>query len=295
MKLKTARTWIVASLVVIGLVALGVTLPGCSDTPESKSKESKAPKAPEIPEVPEVPKPPEGPADSPPADVAATVPDVSKFSPAEDLVAQVEYYIKDLDKAVASEEDYVDSAEKISRHANTLTVIALGLGLHDQDNKHKASAGSLMKSAQKLAATTDFASAKAGVEAVKKAAAGGDPAEGELKWEKVASMPALMKQVPLVNTKLKRCLKRIERMADEGRGHAATIAVIAQGSVANVGDTQQPDEVDQWEEFCAEMRDAAAEVGAGIRAADSDQTNAAMARLGKSCDTCHEVFHPDEE
>ena len=75
----------------------------------------------------------------------------------------------------------------------------------------------------------------------------------------------------------------------------AVIGVIAQASMYNAGDTDEPDQVDQWIKFCAEMRDAAAAVNAEIRADDKDAIDAAMTRLGDSCDTCHEVFHPEEE
>ena len=85
-----------------------------------------------------------------------------------------------------------------------MAVLALVLGLHDQDNKYKAAAPALLKASQKLAATKDFASAAAAVAAVKAATTDTSGSLAELKWEKVASMPELMKQVPLVNTKLKR-------------------------------------------------------------------------------------------
>ena len=55
----------------------------------------------------------------------------------------------------------------------------------------------------------------------------------------------------------------------------------------------KPDEVEKWHQYCVQMRTAAAEVNAAIRAKDKDAVKAAMARLQKSCDGCHEVFHPE--
>jgi hypothetical protein len=166
--------------------------------------------------------------------------------------------------------------------------------MHDKDNQYKAAAGGLMKAAQDLAATKDFASAREAVVAVKKAAAVQSPPAAKMKWEKVASLPETMKKVPLINTKLKGCLRRIERRAEDARGHAAVLAVIAHGSMANAGDTEKPDEVQKWCQYCVEMRDASAAVNAAIRALDKEAITAAMTKLQKSCDDCHEVFQPEQ-
>ena len=206
-------------------------------------------------------------------------------------------YIEDLEDVVQTEEDYNDSEDKIAKSANTLVVIALALGLHDEDNKYKASAAALIKAAQDLAATQDYASAKAGVAAVKAATApqGGDGAE--LKWEKVAALPALMKQVPLINTKLKRYTteKRFESKAEDTVGFSAVIAAIAQGTIADTSQAENAQQVQQWYGFSVQMRDAAAAVNSAIHALDEDATKDAMAQLQKSCDDCHAVFHIVEE
>ncbi len=231
-----------------------------------------------------------------PAEEPAAEGAISSFAPADDLAAQVPEYIEKLDAAVETEEDYKESEGAIGKKANTLILIALGLGLNDQDSKYKASAAAMMKAAQDLAKAEDYATAKAAVAAVKKAAAGEGAAEVELKWEKVAALPELMEQVPLVNTKLKRYVKgsRFKSKAEDTRGMSAVIAVIAHGSIANASDTEKPDAVAEWEKFCVQMRDAAAAVNAGIRAGDQDATAKAMEALGKSCDDCHAVFHEEE-
>ena len=178
-----------------------------------------------------------------------------------------------------------------------MIVLALGLGLHDEDNKYKASAGTLMKAAQELAATSDFASTKAAVAAVKAAAEGGDASAAELKWEKVASLKELMLQVPLIHTKIKRYVKgrRLESKATDSRGMTAVIGVIAHGAMANASETEKPHEVEAWRKLCVQMRDAAAAVNAGIRAQDRDATTTAMKALNQSCDDCHAVFHEEAE
>lgn len=227
-------------------------------------------------------------AEPPPA------PKVSTFAPARDLVSQVEYYLERLEATVESESEYKDSADKVGKDASTLAVIGLALGLHDEDNKYKNAAPALIKAAQKLAATNDFAAAKAGVAAVKDAlGANADPSG--LKWEKVASLKELMLQVPLVNSRLKRYLRgvRFTKMAKDTAGSSATLAAIAQASVADTSEAKNPGDEEKWYKYCVDMRDAAGALNAAIRALDQKAADTAMKKMAKSCDDCHEVFHPE--
>jgi hypothetical protein len=220
------------------------------------------------------------------------VPKVSSFAPAEDLVSQTDEYIKELDSAVATEQDYKDSEEKVAKQSNTLILIALALGLHDTDNKYQAAAPALFKAAQQLASAKDYASAKAGVAAVK-AAVAANGAGSALKWEKAASLEQLMKQVPLVNTKLKRYLKgsRFAKSAKDTAGYTAVLATIAQGAMADTSEAKNADQVQQWYQFSAQMRDSAGAVNGAIHAKDREAAEKAMKKLAESCDDCHNVFH----
>ena len=67
----------------------------------------------------------------------------------------------------------------------------------------------------------------------------------------------------------------------------------ARRRLPTAGDTEKPNEVEKWYAFCAQMRDAAAAVNAGIRAQDQEATEAAMEELDKSCDDCHAIFHDE--
>ena len=311
MKSVAMRRWIAASMVVIGVLAAGVVLPGCS----KPKKEPASPKGAAQPKAgqpaPEPKEPVAEPAPEPKEPVAEPAPEpkepvaepgagskVSSFAPAEDLVNQVDYYVGRLEDAVQLEEDYQDSAGKIAKDSNTLIVIGLALGLHDQDNKYKSRAGALMQAAAGVAATKDHAAAKKAVAAVKAAAAGQGPPNANLKWEKVASLEQLMKQVPLIESRLKRGLKpsRFEKQAEKSAGYSAVIAVIAHGSMADTSAAKNDQEIAKWKDFCVQMRDAAAAVNAAVHAKDQAAAMAtAKTTLSKSCDDCHVVFHPDEE
>ena len=113
----------------------------------------------------------------------------------------------------------------------------------------------------------------------------------------MASLQQLMKQVPQINTKLKRNVRKLKSKssAEKAAGYSAVIAVIAQGSLPNTQEAKTPQQVAQWYAFSAELRDAAAAVNQGIHAGDSTSTTSAMSRLTKSCNDCHDVFHKDAE
>jgi hypothetical protein len=218
---------------------------------------------------------------------------ISTYAPAEDLAGQADWYIKDLEKAVADEAEYKDSVDKIVKESNTLIVIAMALGMHDEDNKYKASAGAVIKAAKAVSETKDFDSAKKAVAALTDSVNG--KTEGKLKWEKIASLPELMKQVPNINTKLKLNIKgaKFKKKAKDTAGYTAVLAVIAQSTQADHSATKDAAQVKQWEKFSTEARDIAGQLNAAIRKGDEKAATEGMKKLTQSCDDCHAVFHPE--
>ncbi len=168
-------------------------------------------------------------------------PKVSSFAPAKDVASEVQKYIKRLEDAVANEADYKDAETTVPKDANTLILLALAAGLHDEDNAYKAAAPAMIKAAQAVAAAKDYASAKAAVDELKKAAESKGDASN-LKWAKIASLPAVdegraARQQPAEAECPARSLQG--KTADNG-GDSATLAVIAQGSIADTLRGQDP-------------------------------------------------------
>lgn len=221
-------------------------------------------------------------------------PKPSTYAPAADLVKAVDDYISRISEALATEDDFADLKARVIKDAETVAVLALVLGLHDEKNNYQAAAPALITAARELsaAAATDYAAAKKALTALEAAkSASGDPST--LKWQKVASLKELMEQVPLVNSRLKRNMRRFDRQADAIAVDAAILAAIGQGSMANVDETSQPSNTEKWFAFCADMRNAAAEVNKAAKQKDAAAAEKAVAALTKSCDDCHAVFHPE--
>ncbi|MGQ9606456.1 MAG: hypothetical protein ACUVTW_09665 [Thermogutta sp.] len=224
-------------------------------------------------------------ADVPPAPKAST------FAPAQDLVVAVDSYIERIGEALADANEFADLQSRVVKDAETVSVLALVLGLHDEDNSYKAAASELIKTSQAVAQASDYAAAKAAFEKLQAAkTAKGGAVTG---WIRVASLKALMEQVPLVNSRLKRNLRRFDRQAEGIAVDAAVLAAIAQGSMANLDETIQPSNSEKWFAFCEQMRDAAAAVNKAARAKDEASAVTAERALAKSCDDCHAIFHPE--
>lgn len=219
-------------------------------------------------------------------------PKTSSYAAAEDLGKQLEGFVKGLEEAVADEAAYKDAESRVPKDANTVLLLALALGMHDSDNSYKAAAPGLVEAAKKLMAAKDYASAKAGADAVKAAMTSKGDAS-KLSWDTAqdASLAALMQQVPLINAKLKRNIKQLKKKGDDARGQVAVIAVIGQGSMALAAKTSKPDQAADWYKHCAQMRDAAGAAGAGIQAKDEKAVEKAMKDMAQSCDDCHEIFN----
>jgi len=224
-------------------------------------------------------------------------PKVSTFAPAKDVAAQIEAYVERLEESVQSEAEFKEAEAKLAKDSNTLILLALAAGLHDEDVKYKAAAPGLIKATQELAKAKGFAAAKAGVAAVKKALDSKEGNPAELKWGKSASLPDLMKQVPLINSRLKRNLRgtKLTSKAKDNAGDSTTLAVIAQGSMADTSETKSEDQVAKWFGFCVQMRDAATALNKAVEAKDSKAADKAMSDLNQSCDDCHNVFHKVEK
>ena len=230
-------------------------------------------------------------------DEAPEPPKISSFAPADDLLQQVGFFTGRVEESLTTKEGYDEAKQaRTLKDGNTLAVLALLLGKHDEPNKLKDSAPALISAGQALAkGSKDYDAASKAFADVKKAVSGESAAGAELNWEKVASLGALMKQVPLVHTGLKRGVTgtRFERQLTEIAGQSATLAAIAQASMFDTHEVKDPADTPKWYAFCAELRDSAGEVNAAAKAKDQAKAKAALTKLNQSCDHCHGVFRTD--
>jgi hypothetical protein len=102
-----------------------------------------------------------------------------------------------------------------------------------------------------------------------------------------------MKEVAATDTRLRRNMRRFDRLAEENARSAALLAVIAQATLYDTHEVKNPDDLGKWYQMSADMREVAASIGTAIRANDKAAAEAGIKRLTQSCDDCHAVFQTE--
>jgi cytochrome c556 len=221
-------------------------------------------------------------------------PQVSSFAPQADLLNQVDFFVGRVDESLADPKAFdLAKQARTLKDANTLAVLALVLSQHDADFPEKSSMAALLQAAQALAVVgSDATKAQAALTDIKAARTGKSPSQQLVKWERVAALPALMKQVPLIHAGLKRGVTpaRLKKTAEQSAGQAAALAAIAQASLFDDEYAKSPEAVAAWQTFCAQMRDAAGEVNSAVHAGDQARVDAGMKSMHESCEACHAKF-----
>lgn len=219
-------------------------------------------------------------------------PATSAYAPADDLIAQVNASVEELEEALSTPDDFEVKQTRLKREANTLAALGLVLAWHDTDHPLKGAAPTLIPAAQKLAAAKTLDEAKPALEEVKAVLSGSADKSDPPAWGKVASLGALMKQVTFINSRLRRNVtgKRFADQSQDTARYAALLAAI--GQVSNFDTHEVKDEalLPQWYEYCATMRDSAGRINAAAKAGNQDAAKTALADLDKSCSGCHKTF-----
>lgn len=220
---------------------------------------------------------------------------VSAFAPVKDAEAQLEYYVEKIGQDLSDKEDFGEAHHKrIGLDAATVAVLALHLGLHDEETKLKSSASKIIEVASELADNAEDFDAAAKSHASLVAAMKTRPEGEEPSWdEPVADLASLMQQVPIINDKLRRGVndkRRFERNATKTAAHAVTLAAIANASMMDSNYCSDEDEEKEWKKICADMRDACADVYRALLKKDQDAAKKGNQRVVESCDACHHKF-----
>jgi hypothetical protein len=218
----------------------------------------------------------------------------STYAPAGDLESQVQYFLDRVEDDLKDPSQYDESRMKrVVKDANTLAVLALVLGKHDESNQFKSSAPTLLERSLQLAdSAPDHGAAKQAYERLLRIP-GSPGSSTELAWRSVGNIADLMNQVPNLNTSLRGTVRsetRFKKNPEKAAGLAATLAAIAQVSMFD--STYCADIADQadWVELCGLMRDAAYEVNRAVHRGDQEAAIEGLKPLARTCDDCHDQF-----
>jgi len=119
----------------------------------------------------------------------------------------------------------------------------------------------------------------------------GETSESEIPtWDPVVAMYPLMEEVGLLNSKLRRSVRRLKRNQDTITQYSATLAAAAQAVRHDFDFTSDEEGEKQWMALCDDMREACRALSAAAMADDEDAANSAVEALDQSCKDCHEMF-----
>ena len=249
---------------------------------------------------------------APVAAIAAVSAGGVPLPPLDDLTTQIDLYIAEIGRALEGldgSNNYVQDAANVVRDVSGLALLALAVGLADADSKYKPSASHMIAAAKTLAAAQSFDEGQAAFAALQ--AALENTSEGTpLSWsDKVSDLAPAMKALPNLSSAVKRNTDTerklntvLDRQPQRAYPPLAALAVISQGTIPNITQTEKPDAVEEWKKACEEFRDAAlkanaaahlyAQVKAEGGEPDYSVYSASIAALAESCDDCHRIFYP---
>ncbi len=226
----------------------------------------------------------------PPAEEVRLKP--SSYALAADLETQLTYLAERIEGDLEDPSKFDRRAKRVERDANTIAVLALVMGNHDQKNRLQGASAAVVDAAQSLAGkTADHAAAKSAYAALAQCLRA-PRTNGPEPWRLVGSIESHMLQVPQLDTSLKSSIKpsRFEVSRQKAAATAATIAAIAQISMFDQTYCKDQRDHEEWVELCVCMRDAASEVCQAIHGGDIGQVEKAMRPLSRTCDDCHDTF-----
>ena len=222
-------------------------------------------------------------------------PKVSQIASAKRLQEESARLLSAIENTMSDEANYKDLAGQVSRDSSTLAVLALALGLHDEENAWKKTAPGIVPAAAALAdVDNDYAAAQAAF--AKLQAAIKTPAEAEaLEWKNVTVLTNLMKQSTSLYNRMKRSMSasRFSKRTDDNAGAAAALAVIGQITLHDTDYVSTDAEIALWQKQSTDWRTAASSLLRAIEAQDLKAANSAMTLLDRSCTECHQALKLD--
>lgn len=227
--------------------------------------------------------------------------------PIDDLIDQIDEYIirigENLEDLKTSE-NYAIDGDSVYRDASGLALVALAVGLSNNDSKYRKASPELIAATKRLLAANNYNSARNEFESVKNSLkSNGEPSK--LKLEKIVKLKPVMKAMPNLNSNVRRLTntesklkKQLDKKPKQIFSQLAALAAISECSIPNGDETNKPNDLEKWKKECEQFRDVA--IKANNAAHDFangkikyDVYWSAFTNLSRSCDSCHNTFYPN--
>lgn len=219
---------------------------------------------------------------------------VSTVAPAADLVAESTAKIDSLEKALASNDSYLQSKKNgIPMDAGVLAVLAQSIAESDESAAWKASAPAVRDAALKLAEAGSYEDAQKALASVKEAIGGkaGD-AKVEYDWAKLCKLGKLMTEVNKRNGSIRKSLRKAGTEEQASRD-ASVLAVLAIAAHQDTHEVKNKADIPQWQAYALDMQTSMTQVAKDMKAKDLAAAKTAFSKSAKSCSDCHAKFRPE--
>ena len=228
--------------------------------------------------------------------------------PLDALTQQIDLYVEALGTALErldGSRNYAEDAANVVRDASGLALVALAVGLANDDSQYKKAAPHIITAAKTLVAAQNLEEGQSAFAGLK-SALGNTSEAPALSWsDKIVGLKPAKSAIQSLNSAVKRTTDTerklntlLTRQPQRVYPPLAALAVLSQGMIPNVGETEKPDAVAEWKKYCEDFRNAALKVNAAAHqyaaaeSGDYSVYSAAMTAMAESCDDCHRTFYP---
>ena len=217
---------------------------------------------------------------------------IKPVAPLDDIVFEVNDKIEQLDGLLATAESYEEKREgEIQQAFGVLAVMGQAIAEHEDHEQTEISGPALRDAALPFTIETSYDDAKAILDSVKKARAGGGATDAavEHEWDELIPMYPMMEEINNRNAALVRVIRRPRGREGES-AHASTIALLSIAMYADTHEVEGDADVSAWQEMSAEYRTLMVQAAEAIRARDGDTARTHFDAANETCDRCHEKF-----
>ena len=223
---------------------------------------------------------------------AAAPIDLSKVASVDDLAAEAQAKLNELDEQLKDDATYEKAKEKsIGQAAGVLAVLGQALAEHPEKGQALAKGADLRDAALRIDRAGSREEAAAALADAKKAAAGqsAGAAAGQHEWNKLINMHRLMEEVNARNSKIRRVLRRPQDPREDSL-HAMTLAVLALVIYADTHEVKNEGDLPAWREHSKAFQSNMTGAAAALKQNDTKKANGLFLEANKACNTCHEQF-----
>ncbi len=216
---------------------------------------------------------------------------ISEFATSEELEAEVQSKLAELEPFLASDEAFADNLKRLQQAASMLAVAAQAMADHEQDSPRKPFAPDLRAAALRIAAAKSRPEAVDGLSAARAAWDGtsGKSAVRDYDWAQLVKQRPIMEEMEVRMMQLQRALRRPKELAQDSR-HATAVAVANLTTLADTHEVKDQSRLPEWDKLSRLMLEQLKNTARAMKANQPQEAQAEFKAARATCVECHRQF-----